>query len=91
MLVHRATYEELCTDFRWEIPARFNIGLACADRHPPDALALVAVASDGSRREFTFRELSALSNRCANALRGSASISATGSASSSRSRPAPLP
>jgi acetyl-CoA synthetase len=64
-----ARYEELCRAFRWEIPASLNLGVACADRQPPDALALIEVAPDGTRREFTFGRLAELSNRLANGLR----------------------
>lgn len=63
------SYEDLRARFRWELPRQFNIGVACADRHPASAPALVDVAADGSRREFTFGELTALSNRLANGLR----------------------
>ncbi len=62
-------YDELRSRFRWAAPARFNIGVACADRQPPENLALVAVGPDGSRRELTFGETTSLSNRFGNALR----------------------
>ncbi len=63
------SYEELRSRFRWEVPARFNIGVACSDRQPPGNRALVAVGPDGSRRELTFGETTSLSNRFGNALR----------------------
>ena len=64
------SYDELRDGFRWDIPARFNIGVSCADRQPPHDPALTALAPDGSRRKVTFGELAALSNRFGNALRG---------------------
>lgn len=64
------TYERLVEQFRWELPHRFNLGVACADRHAAGALALVEVGADGATREWAFGELTALSNRLANALRG---------------------
>ena len=33
MLTETADYETLYRDFRWDIPARFNIATACCDRH----------------------------------------------------------
>ncbi|MBA2476926.1 MAG: AMP-binding protein [Actinobacteria bacterium] len=62
-------YEELRAAFRWEVPASFNIGVACADVHPPRAPALVSLLADGTRRELTFGEVTAYSNRFGNALR----------------------
>ncbi len=64
------TYSQLRESFAWDLPPNFNIGLACADRHPADALALIEIAADGSRRESTFGDLTIASNRLANALRG---------------------
>lgn len=53
--------------FRWEIPARFNMGRDVADRHGA-ALALIEIAASGQTREFRFDEISGLSNRLANVL-----------------------
>ena len=33
MLTETTDYETLYRDFRWDIPARFNIATACCDRH----------------------------------------------------------
>jgi acetyl-CoA synthetase len=63
-------YDQLVAGHRWEVPAQFNIGVACSDAQPPDAPALVAVGLDGSDPTHTFGELSRLSNRVANALGG---------------------
>lgn len=65
-----ATYDELAAGFTWEIPERFNIGVACSDAQTPDAPALATVQAGGSTREYSFGELAELSNRIANALRG---------------------
>jgi acetyl-CoA synthetase len=62
------TYEGLRTEFAWRIPKRFNIGVACSDAQPEGGLALRSLAPDGHRRDYTFGELSGLSNRFANAL-----------------------
>ena len=53
--------------YRWEIPARFNMGRDVADRHA-GALALIEIEPSGRTREFRFEEISALSNRLANVL-----------------------
>lgn len=66
----RTTYDKLVRDFRWELPERFNIGVACSDRHPPTATALIELRKDGSRREHSFGDVAVLSNRLANALVG---------------------
>jgi len=63
-------YEALRGAFRWEIPARFNIGAACADAHEPSRLALIDGSPDGGRNEYRFGDVATLSNRLANALRG---------------------
>lgn len=64
------TYEQLRDGFRWNVPPRFNMGVACADRHPADRLALVELGPGGAPRECTFGDLTVLSNRLANGLRG---------------------
>jgi hypothetical protein len=40
MLTEAATYDELYRNFRWDIPARFNIATACCDRHADGSAAL---------------------------------------------------
>jgi acetyl-CoA synthetase len=62
------SYQDLYGAFRWELPARFNIAAACADRHPRSDLALVALDPDGVAREYTFGDLTGLSARLANGL-----------------------
>jgi acetyl-CoA synthetase len=70
MLRRAGSYEELYASFRWNLPRRFNIAAAVCDRHAggEGRLALIYEAPDGSVARFTFDELKALSNRCANAL-----------------------
>jgi acetyl-CoA synthetase len=67
---HGVTYEQLRADFRWDLPARFNMGTACADLQPPATLALIEALPDGRTREHTFGELAERSNRLANGLAG---------------------
>jgi acetyl-CoA synthetase len=56
--------------FRWNIPARFNIGTDVADRPAAQgaSLALIELDPAGRTREFSFSEIAALSNRLANLL-----------------------
>jgi acetyl-CoA synthetase len=62
------TYDDLRARFAWELPARFNMGVACADRHPADDLAMIDVRADGERAEYSFGDLARLSSRLANGL-----------------------
>jgi len=71
MLEQTDDYEKLCRDFRWEIPARFNLATACCDRHADGSsrLALIYVDEDGGVRRTSFDELASMSRRFANALK----------------------
>jgi acetyl-CoA synthetase len=72
VLKRRETYDALYRDFRWNIPARFNIGVAVADSwaaREPDRVALFDYRTDGEAARLTYGELSARSNAFANALR----------------------
>ena len=63
-----ATWQALRSEFRWDLPARFNIGVDVTDAQPPQAPAILV--TDGRRltRTVSFGELAELSNRLANAL-----------------------
>ena len=66
-----SSYDELWrqVDYKTlEIPERFNLGVACADRHDPADRALTVVAKDRSSTDYTFGEVTEQSNRLANAL-----------------------
>src|ERR1700710_2800635 len=72
MLTQASTYENLTRDFRWDIPARFNIATACCDRHADggNRPALIYVDEDGGAQRTSFDEMRALSSAFANALKG---------------------
>ncbi|MFN3670941.1 MAG: acyl-CoA synthetase [Bosea sp. (in: a-proteobacteria)] len=72
MLERRASYEETVSQFRWRIPPRFNIGVACCDAHADGSgrPALLYEEQDGSLSVTSFDTLKAQSNRLANMLRG---------------------
>src|SRR5262249_39662074 len=64
-------YEELYRKFRWQVPARYNIGIDVCDRwaaDDPSRLALVNVLADGTQQEIRFGWLKERSDRLANAL-----------------------
>jgi acetyl-CoA synthetase len=64
-------YDTLYRQFRWQLPATFNIGVAVCDRWAvaePDRLALVHARPDGRSDNVTYGWLRDTSNRLANAL-----------------------
>jgi len=65
-------YDSLYREFRWAIPARYNIGVDICDRwasREPGRLAMLYVRADGRSEEITFGQLRETSNRLANVLR----------------------
>jgi len=71
MLTEASDYETLYRDFRWDIPARFNIATACCDRHADGSgrLALIYVDEDGAATRTSFDTISEMSRRFANVLK----------------------
>jgi len=72
VLPHAANYADVYARFRWDIPARYNIGVSCCDRWAaadPQRLAILHVHADGRRDEISFGALREMSNRLANVLR----------------------
>ncbi len=64
-------FDRLWREFRWNIPAHYNIGVDVTDkwaRIAPARPAIFDVRADGGVRTVTFGELSEKSNRLANAL-----------------------
>jgi acetyl-CoA synthetase len=71
MLERRDSYEALYRDFRWQLPARFNIGVAVADRWAalePDRIALIGDQGEGEPERLSYGALAARSGAFANAL-----------------------
>ena len=66
------TYDEIVSNFRWDIPEYFNIGVDICDKWADDKyrLALIFLDQDGTEKKFTYWELKNLSNRFANGLSG---------------------
>ena len=72
MLERRDNYSDLYRDFRWQIPVRFNLGVAVCDRWAagePDRIALIEYRPGRESRNFSYGELAARSNALANGLR----------------------
>ena len=71
MLPEIRDYDELCRQFRWQIPTHYNIGVDVCDRWAhldPGRLAILEVGADGRGRPISFGWLQQTSNRLANAL-----------------------
>ena len=66
-------YDTLYRQFRWSVPARYNIGVDVCDRwaeKEPDRLAILHARPDGRNEQITYGWLRETSNRLANVLRG---------------------
>src|ERR1700710_1104057 len=71
VLTETSNYDDLYRDFRWDVPARFNMAVACCDRHADGngRTALIYVDEDGGAQRTSFDEMRALSCRFANVLK----------------------
>ncbi len=72
MLPKASSFEELTKSFRWQIPARYNIGVDISDKWAAidsGRAAIIHVHPDGRSETFSFGWLSETSNRLANVLR----------------------
>lgn len=64
-------FDEISKQFQWEIPDRFNMGVACCDVHAektPQKAALIEWHPNGEPTKYSFQDLKNASNRLANAL-----------------------
>ncbi|UYO94608.1 acyl-CoA synthetase [Pollutimonas sp. M17] len=67
--LHPSSYEDAVNRFRWDIPARYNIGVdACAKwaERDPGRLALIHVDQHGKAQDYSFGDMHEASNRLAN-------------------------
>jgi acetyl-CoA synthetase len=72
MLTPAASYEELIANFRWQIPPRFNIAVACCDRwaaKEPDRVALIVYEHSGAMMPTSYGALKTISDSLAHTLR----------------------
>jgi acetyl-CoA synthetase len=65
-----SSYEEACSQHRWEVPERYNIAADVCDKHPRDKLAMIHEDFHGNVRRLNWGELQDLSKRFANVLAG---------------------
>jgi acetyl-CoA synthetase len=65
------SWQELSAEFRWQVPARFNLGWDCCGRHAsgPERLALSFGDESGGTSTFSFGHIQQTANRLSNALR----------------------
>lgn len=66
-------YDKASTSWKWDIPPVYNIGYDCTSKHLKwkshiNKVALYWEGEDGETREFTFLDLSKLTNKIANIL-----------------------
>src|SRR5476649_378979 len=72
VLPRLSNYDGIYRQFRWQVPARYNIGVDVCDRWAqaePDRLAILHVRPDGSEDAVSYGALRETSNRLANVLR----------------------
>ena len=71
LLPEAGSYDALKERFGWDIPERFNIGVAACDtwaEREPDREALLCVEENGDTARYTYADLRRLSNQLANLL-----------------------
>ena len=71
MLPISDTYDNLRRDFRWQIPDKFNIGVAVSDawaKRDPDRICLQHFSPDGAHLSLTYGAFSAQSSAFAQGL-----------------------
>lgn len=65
-------FDQVCRDFKWDIPEFFNIGVAVCDAHVEagrgNRTALFFETEAGEQSQYTFDDLKQYSNRLANTL-----------------------
>ncbi len=70
MLTETDSYDKLYSGFRWDIPARFNMAVACCDLHADgDKLALIYADENGGTQRYTFAQMRGWSKKFANVLK----------------------
>src|SRR5262245_34466298 len=68
----RDRYRVIYEDFRWHVPARFNLAEVCCARwarDTPDAVAIRCEQDNGARLRVSYRQLHRQASRAANLLR----------------------
>ena len=71
LLTPTDTYNDVYDQFEWDIPERINMAQQTCERHArinPDQVGLIVANTDDSHQEYTWSELSKLSNQMANLI-----------------------
>jgi acetyl-CoA synthetase len=70
MQLEGQSWQSVTDSFRWQIPARYNIGVDACDKWADGSgrLALIYEDAEANATHYTFDDLKALSNRFANVL-----------------------
>lgn len=70
MLSRAESYKQLVSQFQWQVPERFNIGVDACDKWADGSgrLALIFEKSDGAQTRYSFDDIKAQSNRLAHSL-----------------------
>nr|WP_315846995.1 acyl-CoA synthetase [uncultured Achromobacter sp.] len=70
MLSRAESYKQLVSQFQWQVPAEFNIGVDACDKWADGSgrVALIYEKSDGAQTRYTFDDIKAQSNRLAHSL-----------------------
>jgi acetyl-CoA synthetase len=70
MLSRTDSYTQLASQFQWQVPAAYNIGVDACDKWADGSgrLALIYEKSDGVQSRYTFDQIKAQSNRLAHSL-----------------------
>ncbi|CAB3709505.1 acyl-CoA synthetase [Achromobacter pestifer] len=70
MLSRAESYKQLVSQFQWQVPADFNIGVDACDKWADGSgrLALIYEKSDGAQTRYSFDDIKAQSNRLAHSL-----------------------
>jgi len=70
MLSRAESYKQLVSQFQWQVPAAFNIGVDACDKWADGSarVALIYEKSDGAQTRYTFDDIKAQSNRLAHSL-----------------------
>jgi len=71
VLLQAETYEDVYSQFSWNIPNKFNMGIDVCDKHAaatPNKPGLIVADPNGKDIIYTFKHLKTLSNKLANVM-----------------------
>jgi acetyl-CoA synthetase len=70
MLTPGKSYDEICQNFRWQVPERYNMAVDVCDRHVDgrETTALIYVDEQGRESRYSFRDMRKYSSQLAHTL-----------------------